>query len=188
MFAVAEEEVGVIIARAERLRIPRTLDSGRLAKLKAFKTRITDWATPSSQVFDEPIIVTLKVKRELRTDGVMPYEVERTFDHFHVDVARFEELVDRKRGAGYVVSVKDAVLAYMLVFKRGSRHLIAGFLSTFPQWSGVSPETVGQAISRLKTEGWLTVGPTEEMKPPTRPITRYPPMFPPKEEEYHGPS
>ena len=159
-----DEEKGVVVIRAERLRIPRTLDSGRLTKLRAFKTRITDWAQPSPQVYDEPIIVTLKAKREMRTDGVMPYEVERTFDHFHVDVIRFEELVDRKKGAGYVVSAKDAVLAYMLVFKRGSRHLIAGFLSSkyadgtpaFPEFKDVKPETVGQELSRLKAVGWTS--------------------------------
>jgi len=153
---MTEEERGITIIRAERLRIPRVLNSGRLAKLKAFKTRITDWATPSPQVFDEPIIVTLRATRELRTDGTIEYPVERTFDHFHVDVIRFEELISRKRAAGYVVSVKDAVLAYMLVFKRGSRHLITGFLRTFPAWRDVAPETVGQALSRLRSEGWIT--------------------------------
>jgi len=140
--AIPEGEV--VISRAERLRIPRVLDSGRLEKLRVFKTRITDWAKPSLQVFDEPVIVTLK------KGGV-----ERVFDHFHADVLRFEELISRKKAAGYVVSVKDAVLAYLLVFKRGSRHLIAGFLNTFPEWSDVSPETVGQALSRLKAEGWV---------------------------------
>ena len=222
---MAEEEVGVIIARAERLRIPRTLNSGRLAKLKAFKTRIPEWEKATAEVYDEPIIVTLKVKRELRTDGVIPYEVERTFDHFHADVVRFEELVDRSKGAGKALSIKDGVLAYLIVFKRGSRHLIAGFLwalrdkysefkegfevirtkETYVGLDGVPRErevvhrvrrvfasaqemvsTVGQELSRLRSEGWLTVGPTEEMKPPTRPITRYPPGLP-KEEEYHGP-
>lgn len=153
---MAEEEKGVVVTRAERLRIPRVLDSGRVAKLKAFKTRITDWTAPDPQVYDEPVIVTLKVIRELRVDGVRVYPVERTFDHFHADVLRFEELVDRKKTAGYVVSVKDATLAYMLVFKRGSRHLIAGFLSTFPQWREVQPETVGQALSRLKEEGLVS--------------------------------
>jgi hypothetical protein len=156
------------------------LDSGRLAKLKAFKSRITDWATPSSQVFDEPIIVTLKVMRELKTDGQVEYPVERTFDHFHADVLRFEELIDRKKAAGYVVSVKDAVWAYMLVFKRGSRHLITGFLRTFSAWSGIQPETVGQALSRLKTDGWITAE-TYERVPPKGPITRYPARFPPPE-------
>jgi len=141
----AKPEGEVKISKAYRLRIERFLDSGRLEKLRAFKTRITDWATPSPKVYDEPVIVILKKG-----------DVERVFDHYHADVLRFEELVNRKKAAGYVVSAKDAVLAYMLVFKRGSRHLIAGFLKTFPEWSDVNPETVGQALSRLKVEGWLT--------------------------------
>jgi len=179
-----EVEGEVKISRAERLRIPRDLDSQRVAKLKAFKTRITDWATPSRQVFDEPVIVSLKKG-----------DVERTFDHFHQDVLRFEELVNRKKGAGYVVSVKDAVLAYLLVFKRGSRHLISGFLSSkyadgtpsFPEWGGyVSPETVGEALSRLTEEGWVKPISPEEFREWLGiiyggPITKYPPRFPPKE-------
>lgn len=151
---MATEDGEVTISRAERLRIPRLLDSGRLEKLKAFKTRIPDWAKPSPQVFDEPVIVCIKRK-----------EVERCFDHFHADVLRFEELITRKKATGYVVTAKDGVLAYLLVFKRGSRHLISGFLSSkyadetpaFPEWGGyVSPETVGQALSRLKVEGWTS--------------------------------
>lgn len=174
----------VRIVRAERLRIPRVLDSGRIERLRAFRTRITDWAKPSLEVYDEPVIVTLKKG-----------DVERTFDHFHVDVIRFEELIARKKVAGYVVSVKDAVLAYLLVFKRGSRHLIAGFLSSkyadgtpaFPEWGGyVSPETVGQALSRMVEEGWVRpVTPEQfgEWLGPIygRPITKYPPRFPPPE-------
>lgn len=180
-----EADTGVVISRAERLRIPRMLDSGRLAKLKAFKSRITDWAQPSPQVYDEPIIVTLRVKRELKTNGTIEYPVERTFDHFHPDVIRFEELIDRKKAAGYVVSVKDAVWAYMLVFKRGSRHLITGFLRTFPTWSDIKPGTVGQALSRLKSDGWIT-SETYERMPPTGPITRYPSRFPAPEESPSG--
>jgi len=148
---MAEGEVK--ITRAERLRIPRLLDSGRIAKLRAFRTRITDWYAPALEVFDEPVIVC--IERE---------GVERCFDHFHADVLKFEDLIAHKKTAGYVVSVKDAVLAYMLVFKRGSRHLITGFLSSkyadgipsFPEFRDVHPETVGEALSRLKAEGWIS--------------------------------
>jgi len=135
----------VKITRAERLRIPRERDKTHIAKLKAFKTRIIDWAEPSTTVYDEPIIVTIKSR-----------EIERTFDHFYSDVTRFEDLLSQKKLAGYKVSAKDAVLAYLLVFNQGSRHLIAGYLSTYPEFSTVTPETVGQALSRLKTEGWIT--------------------------------
>jgi len=138
------DEGGVQITKAERLRIPRRLSDEHIAKLKTFKTRITDWAEPTPIVYDEPIIVCIKRRG-----------IERCFDHFHVDVLRFEELLNAKRKLGYSVSVKDAVLAYMLVFGRGSRHLIAGFLSVYPEFAAVTPETVGQALSRLKAEGWL---------------------------------
>ena len=151
-----EEETRVSISRAERLRISRTLDSGRVAHLKAFKTRIPDWGAPTTTIYEEPIIVCLKQRREIRVDEEKEWFVERCWDHFHQDVVRFEELIARKKAAGYVVSAKDAVLAYMLVWKRGSRHLIAGFLSTFSEWRGMSPATVGQALSRLKTEGWIS--------------------------------
>ncbi len=134
----------VRIIRAERLRIPRTRDEATLAKLKIFKSRISDWQEPNPLVYDEPIIVTLKARG-----------IERTVDHFHINVNRFEELLAQKKLAGYKVSTKDAVLAYMLVFGHGSRHFIAGFISTFPEFSTVTPETVGQALSRLKSDGWF---------------------------------
>lgn len=153
---MADPSPEVVISRSERLRIPRVLDSGRIAKLRVFRTRITDWAKPSLEVFDEPIIVCLKEKRELTIDGKKEYEVERCVDHFHVDVTRFEDLIEHKKAAGYAISVKDAVLAYMLVFKRGSRHLITGFLSTFPEFRDLKTETVGEALSRLKAEGWIS--------------------------------
>lgn len=180
-------EVKVEIIRAERLRIPKVLDSGRLEKLRAFKMRITDWAKPSLEVEDKPVIVTLKKG-----------SVKRTFDHFHTDVLRFEELIRRKREAEYEVHVKDGVKAYLLVFKRGSCHLIAGFLSSkyddgtpaFPEWGGyVSPETVGQALSRLVEEGWVGAVITPEqfkewLVATYGPITKYPPRLPPKEKYY----
>ena len=148
----------VRITRAERLRIPRQLDSSHIAKLRVFKSRISDWAEPSRTVYDEPIIVSIKSR-----------EIERTVDHFHSDVNRFEDLLSQKKLAGYKISAKDGVLAYLLVFGHGSRHLIAGYLSSkyatplfpeldgtpsFPEFSAVTHETVGQALSRLKTEGW----------------------------------
>ena len=116
-----------------------------MAKLRVFKSRISDWAQPSTIVYDEPIIVCIKTR-----------DIERCVDHFHSDVNRFEDLLSQKRLAGYKISAKDAVLAYLLVFGVGSRHLIAGYLSTFPEFSTVTPETVGQALSRIKSEGWTT--------------------------------
>ena len=134
----------VRITRAERLRIPRTRSELRLAKLRVFKSRISDWQEPSPLVYDEPIIVTIKSRG-----------IERTVDHFYSDVNRFEDLLSQKRLAGYKTSTKDAVLAYLLIFGHGSRHLIAGYLSTYPEFRSITPETVGQALSRLKSEGWI---------------------------------
>ena len=73
-------------------------------------------------------------------------------------------MLSQKRLAGYKISAKDGVLAYLLVFGHGSRHYIAGFLTSkykdgtpaFPEFVAITPETVGQALSRLKAEGWTT--------------------------------
>ncbi len=134
----------VRIIRAERLRIPRERSKRQIAKLRAYKGRITAWIDPPTVVYVEPIIVAIKAR-----------EIERSRDHFYSDVLRFEDLISQKKLAGYVVSAKDAVFAYLLIFGHGSRHLIAGFLSTFPEFSTITPETVGQALSRLKAEGLI---------------------------------
>ena len=134
----------VRITRAERLKIPRERDKMRLAKLRAFKKRISGWADPSPIVYVEPIIVCIEAR-----------EIERCWDHFYSDVVRFEDLISQEKLAGYKVKAKDAVFAYLLIFGHGSRHLIAGFLSTFPEWSTITPGTVGQALSRLKAAGWI---------------------------------
>ena len=49
----------VRITRSERLRIPRERDKTRIAKLKAFKSRISAWTEPSTIVYDKPVIVCL---------------------------------------------------------------------------------------------------------------------------------
>ncbi|MBA7639586.1 hypothetical protein ES703_47245 [subsurface metagenome] len=135
----------VRITRAERLRIPRERDKRRIAKLKIYKKRIPDWTEPSPIFYVEPIIVCIKAR-----------EIERCWDHFYSDVLRFEDLISQKKLAGYKVKARDAVFAYLLIFGHGSRHLIAGFLSTFPEFSTITPATVGEALSRLKAEGLTT--------------------------------
>ena len=144
LWLLMSDEGGVKIIRAVRLHIKKEIPSERRAKLKIFGTRISDWVSPPTIFVDEPVIVCLKKG-----------DVESCYDHFVENVRSFEDLVEDKRRQGYSVSVKDAVLAYMLVFRRGSRHLIAGFLSTFSEWKDVTADTVGQALSRLKSEGWL---------------------------------
>jgi hypothetical protein len=144
LWLLMSEDGGVRITRADRLHIRKDIPLERRRKLKIFGGRISDWVSPPTEFVDEPVIICLKKG-----------DVESCYDHFAGNVRVFEDLVEHKRRQGYSVSVKDAVLAYMLVWKRGSRHLIAGFLSTFPEWKDVTPETVGQALSRLKSEGWL---------------------------------
>lgn len=145
----------VEIVRAEKLRIPREVDSGRMEALKTFKTRITDWAAPSPTVYEQPVIVTIREKRERKVDGKKTFYDEYTFDHLHRDVVQFEDLIADKKAAGYTVTVKDAVLAYLLVFGNGMASVITGFLRAFPEWEEVKKSTVGQALSRLKREGIL---------------------------------
>jgi len=162
---MAIEEPHIIISRAERLRLPRTLDSGRIERLRAFKTRITDWAEPSTTVYEEPIIVCVKVRRErkeivaeLVEPRVITWFDEFCIDHFHPKVMQFDDLLEQKKKMGYTISVKDAVLAYMLVFEWGRKSVIAGFLSTFPEFKDLPRlhEMVGENLSRLHAEGFIT--------------------------------
>lgn len=208
-----EEEPHTVISRAERLRIPRTLDSGRVARMRVFRTRITDWAAPSEVVYEEPIIVCIKVKRErplgqpiLISPGLSRREIEqilgkklteeewRVFkgaampvtatpaepvvwydelcvDHFHPKVVQFEDLLFEKKRMGYVIAVKDVTLAYMLVFEWGRKSVIAGFLSTFPEFKDLPRlrEMVGENLSRLNAEGFVDVVPMFPRKPPPPP-------------------
>jgi len=169
------KEPDTIISRAERLRLPRTLDSGRVARLRVFRSRITDWATPSETVYEEPIIVCVKTKFELVMPRPPPAEPERKvwheehcYDHFHPKVVQFEDLIDQKSRMGYRIDVKDAVLAYCLVFEWARKSVIAGFLSTFPEFKDVPrlKEMVGENLSRLAREGFIEPVAIWEKRPP----------------------
>lgn len=177
--------MSVRIVRAERLRIPHYLNSDRVAKLKIFKSRITDWATPSPVVYETPVIVTVSYPRERLVAGrKVVWQEEQTKDHLHPQVVQFEDLISQKKGAGYKVSVRDAVLAYCLVFRWARKSVITGFLSTFPEWSDIKSDTVGESLSRLKTEGFLTVVTSPPAEP--LPIPYYIPR-PPAESLYFMP-
>ena len=224
MGVMAEEEPHSFISRADRLRLPRTLNSGRIERLRVFRSRITDWATPSPVIFEEPIIVEIKVRRERRVGkpkivgpgltrqeieeilkkkvteaewlvykhAVTPIELATTedervevwydslvVDHFHPKVAMFEDLLDQKTRQGYTVTVKDAVLAYMLVFLWGRKSVIAGFLSSkyadgppaFPEFQDLPRlrEMVGENLSRLHADGFIDAVPLEPKIPPPPP-------------------
>lgn len=155
--------------KVESARIPfrRTLDSGRLAALKTFKTRITDWVEPSPFVTEEAIIVDVIVERERRIDDIIKWTEPITFDHSHINVKRFEDLIEHKKAAGYKVTIRDVVLAYMLVLEWGRRPVIYGFLKTFPEWKDIRMESVGEALSRLATEDYIRVvhAPERELIP-----------------------
>jgi len=218
-----QEEPHTFISRSERLRLPRTLDSGRVARLRVFRSRITDWAEPSEVVYEEPVIVCVKVRRERPgarpkvvppalsrkeveeilkkkvTDeewavykrAMAPIEMETAevetvvwydefcIDHFHHRVVQFEDLLTQKKDMGYVIAVKDAVLAYMLIFEWGRKTVIAGFLSTFPEFKELPRlrEMVGENLSRLHADGFIDVVPMPPKRPPP------PPYYVPKPPE-----
>lgn len=118
------------IVRAEHLRFPRVVDSERVERLRLFRKRLGE-ASPT--VTEEAVIVTLKVD-----------DVEITKDHIHANVTRFKDLIDHKKAAGYRISIKDGVDAYLLVWGAGSKSMIAGFLwamsDEYPEFRYTSEE------------------------------------------------
>jgi hypothetical protein len=144
-------------------------------------------------VTEEAVIVTLAEKRSRwKGDQKIEWQDLYTKDHLHRPVQAFKDLIDRKKAAGYAITTKDAVEAYLLVFGHARKSEIAGFLWALrkdypefttkhrpetrpvmvPQLFGppkeeekifrvpvtiTSPDelinTVGQALSRLKSEG-----------------------------------
>jgi hypothetical protein len=126
-----------------------------VARLKTFRTRITEWAEPSPTVTEELVLVSIKEKRERTIDErKIEWFDEFHYPHEHWDVSRFEDLIEHREAVG-TVSVLDAVLAYMLTFEWGRKSVITGFLRTYPQWKDVSTDTVGEALSRLAAEGFI---------------------------------
>jgi len=123
------EEVGAVIVRAERLKLQRYADSDRVRRLRVFRTRIHEWAAPSPVFFEEPIIVVVKEGRSalVRERKIVWWE-EFKKDHLHLDVVRFRDLVDKKRAAGFEITVRDGVLAYLLVFGWARKSIVTGFL------------------------------------------------------------
>ena len=101
----------------------------RVARLRTFRTRITEWGKPSLELFEEPVIVTIKKKRKRTVDErEVEWWDEFTKDHLHVDVVRFRDLLDHKKATGYTLGVSDGVLAYMTIFGYGEKSVISGFL------------------------------------------------------------
>jgi len=128
----------------------------RVARLRSFRTRITEWVSPSPTVTEELVMVSIKEKRERTIDErKITWEDEFHYPHEYPDVMRFQDLLEHKRATGYKVSVRDAVLAYMLVWEYGRKSVITGFLRTYPEWKDLSTDTVGEALSRLAEEGYI---------------------------------
>jgi hypothetical protein len=127
VLCVAADEVK--IGRAEHLRLPRVLDSQRVERLRLFRKRFKEFEAPSPTVSEEAVIVTLREKREglVDTHRVEWYD-EFTTDHRHADIVRFKDLIDHKKSLGKEITVKDGVLAYLLVWGQGRKSTIAGFL------------------------------------------------------------
>lgn len=81
------------------------------------------------EVTEEAVIVTLAEKRvRWKDDEKIEWQDLYTKDHLHPEVQKFKDLLDRKKAAGYAITIKDAVEAYLLVFGYGRKSVIAGFL------------------------------------------------------------
>lgn len=84
---------------------------------------------PKPVVIEEAVIVTLAEKRQRwKGDEKIEWQDLFTRDHLHREVQKFKDLIDRKKAAGYAITIKDAVDAYLLVFGHGRKSVIAGFL------------------------------------------------------------
>lgn len=117
----------VEISRHEHYRKEHIVDSGRVAKLRLFRKRLKEVISPT--VTEEAVIVTLREKRERFVDDKkVEWHDEFTTDHLHPDVVRFKDLIDHKKAAGKEITIKDGVLAYLLVWGYGRKSTIAGFL------------------------------------------------------------
>lgn len=158
------KDTGVVIEESKHLKFKRVLNGERMKTLKrlAFLTKIEQWFTPSPMVEEEAVVVKLKQRRERKVAGRprVWHDVYHV-DHRHSDIVRFKDLIAHKKAQGYEITVRDGVLAYMLVFKWGRKSVIAGFLQAdmaFPEFKGkVNVEAVGSALSRLAQDDVIEV-------------------------------
>ena len=187
---MAEAEARVRIIRHEHLKQRWPTTSERAEKLRVFRQKL---GITEPGVTEEAVIVTLAQPRA-RWVGEKKIEWQDRYskDHLHIDVQKFRDLIDGKKSAGYEITIKDAVEAYLLVFGYGRKSMIAGFLwalkDEYPEFAVKHEETtkvvkeaqlfgppkqvlkteriarpigsveelvdtVGQALSRLRTEG-----------------------------------
>jgi hypothetical protein len=115
----------VKIIRAEHFKKRLPVDSERARMQRVFRRRFE--AVP--EVTEEAVIVEIGEPRQRwKGDRKIEWMDKYVKDHLHLDVQRFKDLIDAKKAAGLEITVKDAVLAYVLVWGYGRKSTIAGFL------------------------------------------------------------
>jgi len=113
------------VIRHEHFKKRLPVDSERARMQRVFRRRFAE--TP--EVTEEAVVVSVAEKRERwKDDKKIEWQDLYTKDHLHIDVQKFKDLIDAKKAAGLEITVKDAVLAYVLVWGYGRKSTIAGFL------------------------------------------------------------
>ena len=83
----------------------------------------------TERLADGSVVVELAVKRRMIVAGeLFEWEDREPFVHNAAEVRRFRELIDRLKARGKKPTIKDAVLAYLIVFNFARKSVIAGFL------------------------------------------------------------
>lgn len=151
---MTEPEARVRVVRHEYLKQRWPAESERAEKLRVFRQKIGMLAPG---VTEEAVIVTLAQPR-LRWVGEKKIEWQDRYskDHLHIDVQKFRDLIDGKKSAGYEITIKDAVEAYLLVFGFGRKSMIAGFLwalkDEYPEFA-VKHEEVTHVVKEAQLFG-----------------------------------
>jgi len=71
----------------------------------------------AERLADGSVIVELRVKRGMKVgDEYFEWEEPQVYTHNAAEVRRFRELIDRLKARGKKPTIKDAVLAYLIVF------------------------------------------------------------------------
>lgn len=151
---MTEPEARVRIVRHEHLKQRWPAESERAEKLRVFRQKIGMLAPG---VTEEAVIVTLAQPRVAWVgEKKIEWQDRYSKDHLHIDVQKFRDLIDAKKSAGYEITIKDAVEAYLLVFGYGRKSMIAGFLwalkSEYPEFA-VKHEEVTKVVKETQLFG-----------------------------------
>ena len=146
------------VVRAEHFKKKLPVDSERARMQRVFRRRFE--AVPD--VTEEAVIVEIAEKRERwKDDRKIEWQDKWSKDHLHIDVQKFKDLIDAKKAAGLEITVKNAVLAYVLVWGYGRKSTIAGFLwamsDDYPEFRVKGHEEVREVV-RVKP----LIGPERE--------------------------